>query len=154
MVKKTEKGLYIKPIKRGTTIDHLPAGSAFSVLRLISDANCTVTVAIKVPSRKLGLKDLIFVENKTLSEAELENIGLIAPNATVNIIEDNCVKKKIHLKTPKYVSDIIKCINPNCITNIEAVPTKFYIDVKTGNAKCHYCERVMTREEYASTIRI
>lgn len=153
MVKKTEKGLYIKPIKSGTTIDHLPAGTALKVLKIIGQAENAVTVAIRVPSRKLGLKDLVFVENKRLSKEQLAKIALIAPNATVNIIENNEVKRKIHLQTPKEVSGMLECINPNCITNKENVSSRFYIN-EQGIAKCHYCERIMTREEYALRIRV
>jgi aspartate carbamoyltransferase regulatory subunit len=154
MVKKTEKGLYIKPIAKGTTIDHLPAGSAFKILNVVGKADSTITVAIRVPSRKLGVKDLVFVENKILSKEELEKIALIAPNATINIIENNEVKRKLRLSAPKEAHNIIVCINPNCITNKENVPSRFYIDAKTGKAKCHYCERIMSREEYSSRIRV
>jgi len=153
MVKKTEKGLYIKPIRSGTTIDHLPAGTALKVLKIVGKAENAITVAIRVPSRKLGVKDLVFVENKLLSEEQLAKIALIAPNATVNIIENNEVKQKIHLQTPKEVRGLLECINPNCITNKENLPSKFYIS-EQGTAKCHYCERIMTREEYSVRIRV
>lgn len=154
MVKKTEKGLYIKPIERGTTIDHLPAGSAFKILKIVGKPDSTITVAIRVPSRKLGIKDLVFIENRTLNSEELEKIALVAPNATVNIIENNEVKQKIRLSVPKEAHNIIACINPNCITNKENVPSRFYIDAETGKAKCHYCERIMTRDEYTERIRV
>ncbi len=153
MVKKTKDGLYIKPIKKGTTIDHLPAGTAFLVLKIIGTPEDTITVAVRVPSRKLGIKDLVFAENKLLSEEQIAKIALIAPNATINIIENNQVKQKIRLQQPSEVKGLIQCINPNCITNVENIPSRFYID-KNGIAKCHYCERTMTREEYIARIRV
>ncbi|MEM4598396.1 MAG: aspartate carbamoyltransferase regulatory subunit [Candidatus Diapherotrites archaeon] len=153
MVRKTRDGLYIKPIEKGTTIDHLPVGTALHVLNIIGKTDSAITVAIGVPSRKLGRKDLVFVENKTLSKEQIAQIALIAPGATLNIIEKNEVILKSRLEMPKKVVGLVNCINPKCITNMEAVETIFYIE-KEGTARCHYCEKIMSRDDYITRLRV
>lgn len=153
MVKKTKKGLYIKPIGRGTTIDHLPVGTALKVLRIVGEGEAAVTVAMRVPSGKMGTKDLVFVENRFLGKEELDKIALIARNATVNLIENGEVKEKTKLEIPEKVTDMLECINPNCITNKENIPTKFYISKENKTAKCHYCEKKMNQKQIASRIK-
>ncbi|MEM4662820.1 MAG: aspartate carbamoyltransferase regulatory subunit [Candidatus Diapherotrites archaeon] len=153
MVKKTKDGLYIKPIEKGTTIDHLPVGTALHILRIIGSTEHAVTVAINVPSKKLGRKDLVFVENKTLTNEQIAKISLIAPGATLNLIEKNEVVLKTHLELPKKVVGLMNCINPKCITNAENVETIFYIQ-PDGKARCYYCEKTMTREEYITRLRV
>jgi len=153
MVKKTRDGLYIKPIERGTTIDHLPVGTALHVLKIVGSSDDAITLAIGVPSRKLGKKDLVFVENKLLSNEQIAKIALIAPGATLNIIEKNEVVLKTRLEMPKKVVGLMSCINPKCITNIENVEPIFYID-DSGTARCYYCEKTMKREEYINRLRV
>ncbi len=147
MVKKLEKGLYLKPIAQGTTIDHLPPGSALKVLRIIGQGSGAVTVAIRVPSHKMGTKDLVFVEDKFLSREEIAKVALIARNATINFIKNNEVFKKIKI-------GILECINPNCITNKEKdIQTIFTISRNPVTAKCFYCEKTMNEEEIAARIK-
>ncbi|MCX8190541.1 MAG: aspartate carbamoyltransferase regulatory subunit [Candidatus Diapherotrites archaeon] len=153
MVKKTKDGLYIKPIEKGTTIDHLPVGTALHVLNIIGKTDSAITVAIGVPSRKLGKKDLVFVENKTLSNEQIAQIALIAPGATLNIIEKNEVILKSRLEMPKKVVGLITCINPKCITNMESVETIFYIE-NNALARCHYCEKIMSKDDYTARLRL
>lgn len=154
MVKKLEKGLYLKPIDRGTTIDHLPVGTALKILMVLGEGDFAITVAIRVPSHKMGLKDLVFIENKFLSKEELDKVALIARKATVNIIKSGEVKEKIKLEMPKEVIGILECINPNCITNKESIPTKFTITQNPETARCYYCEKKMNHEEIAARIKV
>ncbi len=154
MVKKLEKGLYLKPIEKGTTIDHLPAGTALKILKAIGEGNGAVTVAIRVPSHKMGVKDLVFIENKFLEKEDLEKIALVSKDATVNHIKNNEVIKKARLKLPKEVRGIIECINPKCISNIEGIPTRFTISENPMEAKCHYCEKKMNHSQVFSRIKV
>ncbi len=154
MVKKLEKGLYLKPIAQGTTIDHLPPGSALKVLRIIGQGSGAVTVAIRVPSHKMGTKDLVFVEDKFLSREEIAKVALIARNATINFIKNNEVFKKIKTDLPEKAIGILECINPNCITNKEKdIQTIFTISRNPVTAKCFYCEKTMNEEEIAARIK-
>ncbi len=154
MVKKLEKGLYLKPIEKGTTIDHLPAGTALKVLKVLGEGSGAVTVAIRVPSHKMGVKDLVFIENRFLSKEELDKVALVSRNATVNLIEKGEVKQKVKLSMPKEVRGILECINPKCITNIEGIPSRFSITERPITAKCYYCEKKMNHEQIASRIKV
>ncbi len=154
MVKKLEKGLYIKPIDRGTTIDHLSPNSALKVLRIVGMGEAAVTVAIRVPSHKMGVKDLVFVENKFLSDEEIAKVALVARNATVNLIKKGEVFRKVKLGLPERAVGILECINPKCITNKEKdIQTVFEISKDPVEAKCLYCEKTMNEEEIAARIK-
>jgi len=154
MVKKLEKGLYLKPVEKGTAIDHLPGGTALKILKVVGEGDGAVTLAIRVPSHKMGIKDLVFIENRFLNEEELSKVALVSKDATVNLIEANEVKKKVTLSIPKEVTGILECINPKCISNIEGIPGKFAITDNPLTAKCYYCEKKMNKEEISSRIKV
>ena len=154
MVKKLEKGLYLKPIDKGTTVDHLPAGTALKVLKAVGEGSDAVTVAIRVSSHKMGVKDLVFIENRFLEKEELEKIALVSRNATVNLIEGGLVKDKVKMDLPREVIGILECINPKCISNIEGIPGKFFISDNPETATCFYCEKKMNHEQILSRIKV
>lgn len=139
------KELKVSAINKGTVIDHIPSGKGLKVLEILNlPKDNTILVAINVKSRKLGKKDIIKVEGKILSEDEVNKIALIAPTATVNIIDKWEVVDKKKVEVPDEIVGIIKCANPNCITNYEEVKPKFkVISKKPLKLKCHYCERTM-----------
>ena len=66
----------------------------------------------------LGRKDVIKI--KDVVDLDLSELGLLDPNATVNIIENHKVVRKIKLALPDKVVDIIHCRNLRCVTSIEA----------------------------------
>ncbi len=149
-----EEGMRVRKIKNGTVIDHINPSQSLNVLRIIGiDSNykkTTVTVAMNVPSRKMGLKDIVKVEGIELSEEEVNKIALISPNATINIIRDYKVVEKRKVKLPDIVEGVIKCANRNCITNSEKVQTKFYVESRNPiKLRCYYCERIMEEEDIA-----
>ncbi|MCS7119177.1 MAG: aspartate carbamoyltransferase regulatory subunit [Archaeoglobaceae archaeon] len=141
------KELVISKIRDGTVIDHINAGKAILVLKILGiDENTkeTVSMVLNVPSKKMGKKDIVKVEGLFISEEKLNKIALIAPNATINLIREYEIKKKFKVKPPEIVKGILKCPNRLCISNAkEPVETIFYISVKNGQvvAKCHYCGR-------------
>lgn len=146
--KKTE--LVISKIKDGTVIDHINAGRALLVLKILRITENTkerISLAMNVPSKKMGKKDIVKVENKFISEEELNKIALIAPNVTINLIKDYEIVKKFKVKPPEVVEGIISCPNKTCISNNKREPIKscFYISVKEGEviARCHYCGKVV-----------
>ncbi len=144
-----KKELVISKIERGTVIDHINAGKALLVLRILGigvGSRDTVTLAMNVPSKKMGRKDIVKVANKFIGEEELNKIALIAPKATINLIENYDVKKKFKVKLPPFIEGILRCPNRNCITNSkEPVTPKFYIKLRNDNvlAKCYYCGKVI-----------
>ena len=140
--------LRVTPIKNGTVIDHIPAGMALKVLKILGieeNVSSTVTVAMHVPSKAMGWKDIVKVEDRELSPREVDKIALIAPRASVNVIRNYNVAEKHVVRLPDRAVGILRCGNPNCITNLrEPVETDFF--VKGGEppqAACRYCDRVV-----------
>lgn len=149
------KEIRVTPIKNGTVIDHIPSGRALKVLRILGitgEVNSTVTVAMHVPSKVLGWKDIVKVEDRELHSKEVDKIALIAPKASVNVIRNFNVAEKYAVKTPDRVVGILKCGNPNCITNQrEPVESEFFTRVKEPlTLCCKYCEREI--EDVAAAI--
>jgi aspartate carbamoyltransferase regulatory subunit len=101
-----------------------------------------VVIANNLESKKTGKKDLIKIENKELSQEELNKIALISKDSTINIIRNSSVFKKYPVVVPDIVENILMCNNPNCISNNEKISSKFYcLDKSKVTLKCHYCEK-------------
>lgn len=144
------KELKISAIEEGTVIDHIPADITFKIVNLLElnkDKNI-VSVATNLNSNKIGAKGLIKIANRFLTKEEVAKIAIIAPNATLNIIKEYLVKEKSKLEIPKEIVKILKCNNPNCITNHEEIVTKFEVVEKNPLIiRCHYCERDIEERE-------
>lgn len=141
------KELVISKIERGTVIDHINAGKALLVLKILRiSLDDTVTLAMNVPSKKMGKKDIVKVANKFIGEEELNKIALISPKATINLIEGYEVKRKFKVRLPEFIEGILRCPNRNCITNSgEPITTKFYVSLRDDSviARCYYCGRII-----------
>jgi aspartate carbamoyltransferase regulatory subunit len=152
-----EKTLKIEKIGKGTVIDHIPVGRAFQVLKILNisgDAGVTVSIAVHVKSKKLGLKDVIKIEDRILDSTELNKIAFVANGATISIVENYDVIKKFTVKPPDIITGILKCSNERCITNSgENVKSSFSLISKNPlMIKCHYCEREMEIDEIIQNI--
>jgi aspartate carbamoyltransferase regulatory subunit len=152
-----EKMLKVEKIRRGTVIDHIPVGRAFQVLKILnisSDPGITVSIAIHVKSKKMGLKDVVKIEDRILDSSELNKIALIAEGATITIVEDYEVIKKFVVVLPDIITGILKCSNGRCISNMEnSVKPSFTLLSKNPlTIKCHYCEREMETDEIFGSI--
>ncbi len=139
------KELKIPLIKNGSVIDHITAGDAIKVLRILGIPETTtsvVSVAINVKS-KMGRKDIVKVENRELDPYEVDKIALIAPKATINIIRNYDVAEKHNVKLPDEISGIVSCPNPTCVSNAnEPIETRFRVVSRDPpRIKCYYCER-------------
>ncbi|MCJ7608279.1 aspartate carbamoyltransferase regulatory subunit [Candidatus Bathyarchaeota archaeon] len=144
--------LRVKKIREGTVIDHINAGTALSVLRilgLIEKGNYVVTIAINVQSKKLGRKDIVKVEERALNAEEADKIALIAPQATINIIRDYSVVAKQRTKLPQVIRGIVKCDNLSCISNSsEPIQPTFFVEREDPlRIRCYYCNRIMDKED-------
>jgi len=114
-----EEQMIVRPIREGTVIDHIPAGRALTVLKILGitgSEGYRVAIVMNVESRKLGRKDIVKIEGRRLKREELDRIALIAPSATVNIVENYRVVKKTKVSLPRHLQNIIRCTNPTCIT--------------------------------------
>ncbi len=139
--------LKITPIKNGTVIDHIGNGLALEVLKIIGvqslDKDSTVSVAIHVRSGKLGWKDIVKVEGVELTARKVNAIALIAPTATISIIRDFKVREKRTVDLPPRVVGVLRCPNPNCISNQpEPIESEFeVVERRPVMLKCAFCER-------------
>jgi aspartate carbamoyltransferase regulatory subunit len=147
----TTKTLSVSAIKNGTVIDHIRSGHALRVIhlfRLLDDKN-KVTVGLNLPSKRLGMKDLIKVENRVLSQEEANEIAIFAEEVTINIVKDFEVIEKIATKLPPKIVNVFLCPNLNCITHNESAESIFYVDEQGKQVKltCHFCEKSFDRDQ-------
>lgn len=144
------KMLSVCAIKVGIVIDHIPAGQALAIMRLLAvvDHQQRVTLGLNLPSQRLGLKDLIKVENRKLSSEEMMQIAIFAPKATVNYIEHFNLQSKIVLTLPPNILGLFMCPRSNCITHVEDIPSHFRVmsRAKRVQLTCYYCEYQFDRD--------
>ncbi|MBR9858593.1 aspartate carbamoyltransferase regulatory subunit [Oceanisphaera sediminis] len=137
--------LQVEAIHNGTVIDHIPAGQGIKILQLFGlvQTHEKITVGLNLPSKELGAKDIIKVENTRLTPAQANQLALFAPDATVNLIEDFEVVKKLQLQLPERVEGVFSCPNSNCISHNEPVTSKFKVRAVAGQVRfrCNYCEK-------------
>jgi aspartate carbamoyltransferase regulatory subunit len=150
--KEMEDELRVRKIRNGTVIDHIPAGNALTVLKILGisgrEGN-TISIAINVPSSKAGRKDIVKIEDRELEPQEVDIIALIAPHATINIIRDFKVIEKNRVKLPTTVKGYPRCINPNCVTNTKE-PVEPHFTLRSEQPlriRCHYCHTVMDKDD-------
>lgn len=138
-------------LEQGTVIDHIPAGQAFFIMRLLKleALKARAFVGVNLASEKMGFKDMIKVEGRELTENETTQIAIFAPKATVNIIQNSEVVNKYAVKIPTTISHCIICPNANCITNHEQTTHLFHIDSdrKVIRLRCHFCEKTFSKQE-------
>jgi len=142
------KELKVSAIENGTVIDHIPTQSVFQVIKILnlSGYQNQLLIGINLESRKMGKKGIIKVSNKYFKSDDINKIALVAASATLIIIKKFHVIEKKKVEIPDQVEKIVKCFNPNCITNHEDVPTRFtVIDKNELKLRCHYCEKITAR---------
>lgn len=131
-------------INNGVVIDHIDLGKGKDIYKILNleKINDFVVIARNLKSNKINKKELLKIEGKELNKEELNKIALICENATINIIKEQKVSLKYKAEIPENIEDILQCNNPNCITNIENIKTKFICLNKNKNKiKCFYCEK-------------
>ncbi len=150
----TQNTLRVAKIKDGTVIDHITAGYALEVLKILgikNRVNSIVSVTLNVSSKTMGLKDMVKIEGRELKSEEVNKIALLAPQASINIISNYKVVNKHLVKLPQVIKEIIKCINPTCISNSnEPINSTFKVDFQDAlRLKCYYCGYIIEKEEIA-----
>ena len=133
----------IDSIKNGLVIDHIRAGGAMELYRLLrlGDMDCTVAIIKNARSSKMGRKDIIKIEGP-LDSLDLDVLGYIDHTITVNIIRDERIVEKRCLSLPDRLVNVIHCKNPRCITSVEQeLPHLFYLADKEKEVyRCQYCD--------------
>ncbi len=151
----SEKELRVSKIKDGTVIDHISGGYALDVVKILGitgKEKRVMTIAVNVPSKQLGTKDIVKIEGRALNAGEVNRIALVAPYASINIIKNYEVVEKLEVKLPKVIAGIVKCANPVCVTNSEEpVGSKFSVEsVEPLVLKCHYCGYMLEKTDVLS----
>ena len=121
--------LNISGIKEGVVLDHIQAGKSMEIYKYLGlgKLDCTVAIIKNARSSKMGRKDIIKIEG-LLNSLDLDILGYIDHNITVNIIKDNKIVEKRELKLPKKLVNVIHCKNPRCITSTEQeLPHNVYL---------------------------
>ncbi len=132
----------IDSIKNGVVIDHIKSGNAMKIYSLLNLESTDWQVAIikNAPSKKLGKKDIIKIA--TDDAIDLDVLGFIDTDITVNVIKDGTLSEKKHIELPKKITDVIKCKNPRCITTTEQGISHVFELTDSANKvyRCMYCE--------------
>lgn len=140
--------LSVNTIKNGLVIDHIRSGCGpriFSWLGL-DKANFRVALIMNVPSRKLGKKDIIKIDN--IINIDYSVLGFIDPNITVNVVQDESIVRKIDLVLPDKVENVIRCKNPRCITTSEPYLSQVFrlVNRERSEYRCEYCDELYHAE--------
>jgi aspartate carbamoyltransferase regulatory subunit len=135
--------LNISGLKEGIVLDHIKAGKSMEIYKYLGLDRVDSQVAIikNARSNKMGRKDIIKIEG-SLDEVDLDILGFVDHNITVNIIRDDKIVEKKVLHLPKRITNILRCKNPRCITSTEQeLPHIFFLSDETDQTyRCLYCE--------------
>lgn len=134
--------LSISGIEEGYVIDHITAGYCMEIYNALHLDRCEGQVAIirNAKSEKLGKKDIIKIEG--LVDLDLDLLGFLDDNITVDVIKNSTIIEKKKLSLPKRITGVARCRNPRCITSIEQGLTHVFLlsDPKKHVYRCLYCE--------------
>lgn len=140
--------LNVDSLSRGVVIDHIKAGCSMEIYNMLGldKLDCCVAIIKNVKSVKTGKKDIIKIEDSI--NIDLDALGYIDPNITVNIIENGKIIEKKKLKLPQTLTNILECNNPRCITSIEQEIDHIFklADPETHIYRCVYCEQEITKK--------
>ena len=132
----------IDSIKNGYVIDHIKAGESMKVYDYLKlgELDCSVAIIKNAKSNKMGKKDIIKIDEDI--DIDMDILGYIAPNATINIIKDNKKVEKIYPKLPEELINVVDCKNPRCITSVERGLNQIAVlsNREEGTYRCKYCE--------------
>lgn len=135
--------LNVGKLTEGFVLDHIQAGRCMEIYQYLGldKLDCCVAIIKNAKSKKMGKKDIIKIDGG-LDLVDLDILGFIDHNITVNIIKDGKIVEKKELTLPKTVTNVIKCKNPRCITSIEQeLDQVFYLtDEEKQVYRCKYCE--------------
>ena len=136
--------LNINKIRNGIVIDHIKSGQGIRIFNWLGLDKSPYMVAfvLNAHSRHMGRKDIIKIDNTIALNFDL--LGLIDPDITVNIIEDEKITEKIKLRLPERVENVILCKNPRCITSTEKyIPHIFHLEnAEQTTYRCEYCDEI------------
>lgn len=132
----------IDGVTNGIVLDHVKAGKSMEIYELLKLDKIDNTVAVikNATSEKYGKKDIIKIDE--VIDLDLDILGFVDSNITVNIIKDNRLDRKVHLELPEKLLNVIKCKNPRCITSVEQEIVHEFklVDKEKKLYRCAYCD--------------
>ena len=138
----------IDSIQNGIVIDHIAAGRGMRLYELLNldSLDCSVAIIKNVTSKKMGKKDIIKIDSST--HIDMDVIGFVDPQATVNIIRDGKLIRKRCIEAPQMLTNVIRCMNPRCITTTEQELDHVFKLTDPDNKiyRCIYCETKAERK--------
>ena len=136
--------LNVGQLSEGVVLDHIKAGKSMTIYHdlELDKLDCCVAIIKNARSNKMGRKDIIKI-NRSI-DLNLDILGYIDPNITINIIKDDKIIEKYHVELPKEIVNIIKCKNPRCITSTEQELDNIFVltDKDKKIYRCKYCDTV------------
>ena len=139
--------MIIGQIKDGIVLDHITAGNSMNIYNVLhlDKLDCTVALIKNADSPKMGKKDIIKIS--TLMDLDLDILGYLDPNITVNVIRNGEVAERRGVELPEKVVGVIQCKNPRCITSVEReIVHEFKLTDPTKKTyRCIYCEQAAQR---------
>lgn len=140
--------LNISGIENGYVIDHIKAGKSMDIYKYLKlgKLDCQVAIIKNATSNKMGKKDIIKVQGEL--DLDLDILGFVDNNITVNVINGGKIAEKKNLTLPKTVTNVVTCKNPRCITSIEQELTHVFklTDINTRTYRCVYCEEKLNEK--------
>ena len=132
----------IDSIKNGIVIDHIKAKKGLEIYELLNlgELDCSVAIITNAKSEKMGRKDIIKIDKEI--DLDLDILGYLDQNITINIIKDDVRVDKYHVELPQKIVNIVKCKNPRCITSVEQELDQVFVlaDKEKKKYRCKYCE--------------
>jgi aspartate carbamoyltransferase regulatory subunit len=147
-----EKTLPVSAIRKGTVIDHIAAGKALKIVKLLklSTDHLQVTLGLNLPSSQYDYKDLIKVEEMILSKEAASQVAILSPQATINLIDNYEVYEKFNVSLPECIRGILRCSNTLCVSNHEPIESVIHVKQRwKGNVQlqCHYCRKNFSHQD-------
>ncbi len=132
----------IDSIKNGIVIDHIRSKKGMEIYEALKlkDLDCSVAIITNAKSGKMGRKDIIKIDKEM--EINMDVIGFIEPNATINVVKNDKLVDKYNVQLPEKIVNIARCQNPRCITSIEKDLDQIFTltDKEKQVYRCQYCE--------------
>lgn len=139
----------IDSIKNGYVIDHIQAGKGMEIYELLhlNELDCQVAIITNAKSQKTGKKDIIKIDREI--PINLDTLGFIDHNITVNVVKDDKIVEKRKLSLPEKIVNVARCNNPRCITSVEKQLDQIFIltDKQKEVYRCRYCEMSLKQKK-------
>ena len=106
----------------------------------LDQLECSVAIIQNAVSTKYGRKDIIKIDERI--ELDMDVLGYVDPNITINLVKDGKLELKTHLELPETLTNVLECKNPRCITSVEQELDHIFVltDEEKEVYRCKYCE--------------